>query len=84
MQNRNEIQKIVFEEISKLCESEDQEINEQLNMDLDLGIDSVYKAQLASSLSKIFKVEYVQMQPIVKLHIIREVVDFIDKSVLKK
>lgn len=84
MINHNQIRSTIITEIYKLAKSKRKDISDSVNLELDLGIDSLNKVELASNLLDIFKLDDAPLEDIANVQTVGQVVDFVVEILQQK
>lgn len=83
MQTREQVRSVVVAEIVKLSKTKKKDIGDGANLELELGIDSLNKVELASNLLDIFRLEEAPVEEVADVATVGEVVDFVMKALTK-
>lgn len=75
--DRGQVRAVVVAEILKLSKTRQKDVHDQANLELELGIDSLNKVELASNLLDRFHLEDTPLEEVVDVGTVGDVVDFV-------
>lgn len=83
--SQQEIRAKILQEIAKQCKNKQaKDLKDTMNLELDLGIDSLNRVELASNLLDIFAIENAPIEEAAQLMTVGQVVEFVLRLTAKK